>query len=94
MLTVFLLSGVFGGIYRSAEHAKSMSQFSLDIIRFDALFIYGYKNDNINVSIPKKRYLKKIRHLEELKIYNFRWEDNLNIDPEKLTDSNYDPLSF
>ena len=53
-LTLLLMSGTLGGIYRSNEHAKSMSQFSLDIIKFDALFIYGYKNDNTKVSIPKK----------------------------------------
>ena len=52
------MSGTLGGIYRSNEHAKSMSQFSLDIIKFDALFIYGYKNDNTKVSI-QKRYLRK-----------------------------------
>jgi len=94
LLILILMSGIFGGIYRSAEHAKSMSQFSLSIIRFDALFIYGYKNDNTKVSIPLKRYLKKEKHLKELKIYDFRWGDNLQIDSKKLIKTNYEPLSF
>ena len=37
-------SGIGGGIYRSIEHSKSISHYSFDIIQFDALFIYGYKN--------------------------------------------------
>ena len=71
-----------------------MSQFSLDIIKFDALFIYGYKNDNTKVSIPKKRYLRKEKHLQNLKIYDYKWGDELNIDSEKLVITNYEPLSF
>ena len=93
-LTLLLMSGTLGGIYRSNEHAKSMSQFSLDIIKFDALFIYGYKNDNTKVSIPKKRYLRKEKHLQNLKIYDYKWGDELNIDSEKLVITNYEPLSF
>ena len=93
-MCLLLISGIFGGIYRSTEHAKSMSHYSLSIIRFDALFIYGYKNGNIKVAIPIKRYLQKKKHLKELKIYDFSWGDDLNIESEKLVKTNYDPLSF
>ena len=48
------MSGTLGGIYRSNEHAKSMSQFSLDIIKFDALFIYNIKMIILKFQIPKK----------------------------------------
>ncbi len=94
LITLLLISGTIGGIYRSNEHAKSMSQYSLDIIRFDALFIYGYKNDDTEVSIPKKRYLLKERHLKELGINDFRWGDELNIKSKKIVKTNYGPLSF
>ena len=93
-ISLLLISGIFGGIYRSTEHAKSMSHYSLSIIRFDALFIYGYKNGNIKVAIPIKRYLQKKKHLKELKIYDFNWGDDLNIESEKLVKTNYDPLTF
>ena len=93
-MSLLLISGILGGIYRSTEHAKSMSHYSLSIIRFDALFIYGYKNGNIKVAIPIKRYLQKEKHLKELKIYDFYWGDDLNIESKKLIKTNYDPLSF
>jgi hypothetical protein len=94
LLTLLLMSGTLGGIYRSTEHAKSMSQYSLTIIKLDSKFIYGYKNDNTKVSIPKKRYLKKERHLKDLKINNYNWGDDLNIESEKLVKTTYEPLSF
>ena len=94
LLTLLLMSGTLGGIYRSTEHAKSMSQYSLTIIKLDAKFIYGYKNDNTKISIPKKRYLKKERHLKDLNINNYNWGDELNIESEKLVKTTYEPLSF
>ena len=94
ILTLLLMSGTLGGIYRSAEHAKSMSQYSLTIIKLDAKFIYGYKNDNTEISIPKKRYLKKEKHLKDLKVNNYNWGDDLNIESEKLIKTTYEPLSF
>ena len=39
LLTLLLMSGTLGGIYRSTEHAKSMSQYSLTIIKLDSKFI-------------------------------------------------------
>ena len=94
VITLLLVSGILGGIYRSNEHAKSMSQYSLSIIKLDALFIYGYKNDNTKVSIPKKRYLKKEKHLKDLQVNDYRWGDDLSIDSEKLIRNDYEPLSF
>ena len=94
LLTLLLMSGTLGGIYRSAEHAKSMSQYSLTIIKLDAKFIYGFKNDNTKVSIPKERYLKKESHLKYLKINNYNWGEDLNIESEKLVKTTYEPLSF
>tara|TARA_B100000900_G_scaffold66710_1_gene51925 strand:+ start:6620 stop:8029 length:1410 start_codon:yes stop_codon:yes gene_type:complete len=94
LLTLLLMSGTLGGIYRSAEHAKSMSQYSLTIIKLDAKFIYGYKNDNTRVSIPKKRYLKKERHLKDLNINDYNWGEDLNIKSKKLIKTTYEPLSF
>ena len=52
LIIAIVLSGIVGGIYRSIEHAKSMSP-SISVIKLDALFIYGYKNANINV-IPQE----------------------------------------
>ena len=94
LLTLLLMSGTLGGIYRSAEHAKSMSQYSPTIIKLDAKFIYGYKNDNTKVSIPKKRYLKKERHLKDLNINDYNWGEDLNIESKKLIKTVYEPLSF
>ena len=94
LMSLLLISGTLGGIYRSTEHAKSMSQYSLSIIRFDALFIYGYKNENTKVTIPIQRYLQKEKHLKDLKIYDFNWGDDLKGESEKLVKTNYEPLSF
>ena len=94
LVVLLLMSETIRGICRSIEHSESMNQYSLSIIKFDALFIYGYKNQNIKVSIPKKRYLLKEKHLKELEINDFRWGDDINIKSKKLIISNYGPLSF
>ena len=79
-----MLSGIVGGIYRSIEHAKSMSQYSISVIKLDALFIYGYKNANINVTIPQERYLSKEQHLKKLGIYDYHWGDEINKKSSKI----------
>ena len=94
LVCAILFSGIIGGIYRSVEHAKSMSQYSKSIIEYDSLFIYGYKNENTRVSIPVKRYLIKEQHLKNLGINNYHWGKNIEINSNKLIKNHYEPLSF
>ncbi len=94
LICAILFSGIIGGIYRSVEHAKSMSQYSKSIIEYDSLFIYGYKNENTRVSIPLKRYLIKEQHLKNLGINNYHWGKNIEINSNKLIKNHYEPLSF
>ena len=94
LICAILFSGIIGGIYRSVEHAKSMSQYSKSIIEYDSLFIYGYKNENTRVSIPLKRYLVKEQHLKNLGINNYHWGKNIEINSNKLIKNHYEPLSF
>ena len=92
-IIIFLL-GILGGIYRSNLHAESMSQYSVNIVEFDSLFIYGYKNEGIDITIPKKRYSKKVEHLENLNITNFNWGDDIKDLSPKIIKNRYHPLSF
>ena len=94
LIIAIVLSGIVGGIYRSIEHAKSMSQYSISVIKLDALFIYGYKNANINVTIPQERYLSKEQHLKKLGIYDYHWGDEINKKSSKIIKNHYDLLSF
>ena len=57
--TLILIVGIFGGIYRSYLHVESMNQFSKNIVEYDSMFIYGYKNQGIKISIPSVRYEKR-----------------------------------
>ena len=90
-----LIIGVLGGAYRSNEHIKSMSQFSTYIVYYDNEFIYGYKQREQNLSIPKIRYLKKKEHLMNLNILDFKQDLNkINSSSKKIKKSKYDPLWF
>ena len=91
---VLMFVGILGGIYRSSEHAKAMNQYSLSIIRYDALFIYGFKHEGFNLSIPKARYLSKKKHLNQLKIYDFRRDDEIPITSKKIIINRYRPIWF
>ena len=71
-----------------------MSQYSVNIVEFDSLFIYGYKNEGIDITIPKKRYSKKVEHLENLNITNFNWGDDIKDLSPKIIKNRYHPLSF
>ena len=94
-LAVFLLLiGTLGGIYRSNLHSESMSHFSKNIIEFDSLFIYGYENQGVKVSIPIDRYKKKREHLENLNIFDFDWGLKIENSSPKIIKNRYHPLSF
>lgn len=91
LAVVTILIGVLGGIYRSHLHLNSMNQFSLDIVHYDSQFIYMWEN----LSIPEKRKIEKIKHLNNLNI--FYYENNFEkiLNSSKLIKSNiYKPLSF
>lgn len=94
LMSVILIAGSTGGIYRSFIHIKTMSQFSIHIIRYDAIFVFAYKNSNIHVSIPEERYLSKKKHLKKLGIDDFNFREKLNLNHEKVKITKIHPLFF
>lgn len=89
-----LLVGILGGIYRSNLHSESMSQYAKNIVEFDSLFIYGYKNQGVKVSIPVERFKQKKEHLENLNIFDFNWGLEIENSSPKIIKNRYHPLSF
>lgn len=94
MATLILIVGIFGGIYRSYLHVESMNQFSKNIVEYDSMFIYGYKNQGIKISIPSVRYEKKKAHLKNLNIFDFNWGLKIEDSSPLIIKNRYHPLSF
>ena len=95
MLSVLIvILGIAGGIYRSDLHIQSMNVFSKSIVEYDALMIYGFKNMNTHVSIPKDRFFIKKKHLQDLNIFDFNWGMKIEHLSPKITRSRYHPLEF
>ena len=78
-LIVFLIlfSGIIGGGIRSNEHIKAADHFSASILDIDSGTVY---NDVSRLTIPEKRLKKKLKHLQDLNIY----EKKNNIDQYKI----------
>ena len=89
-----MLVGILGGIYRSNLHSESMSQYAKNIVELDSLFIYGYKNQGVKLSIPVERFKKKKEHLENLNIFDFNWGLEIENSSPKIIKNRYHPLSF
>jgi hypothetical protein len=93
IIILTVLSVFFGGYFRSNEHIKTMNIYSARIVYFDSLFIYHEEHQDIK--IPKIRYEKKIKHLENLNIFNR--EDAKNFHKQsnsKIYVSKFGPLEF
>ena len=94
LMSILLITGFSGGIYRSFQHIETVNEYSVHIITYDAVFIYAYENDNIVISIPKDRYLSKKKHLKNLGINDFNHGEKLNINHEKVKKTRIHPLYF
>ena len=73
---------------------ESMNQFSKNIVEYDSMFIYGYKNQGIKISIPSVRYEKKKAHLKNLNIFDFNWGLKIEDSSPLIIKNRYHPLSF
>lgn len=91
--------GIIGGIYRSNLHLESVNKFSNSIVQYDARMIYEFKN----ASIPKDRYYKNKKHLENLNVYEYNWKKIFGFNMEvtdseivspKIIRNRYHPLRF
>ena len=58
------------------------------------MFIYGYKNQGVKISIPPARYEKKKAHLKNLNIFDFNWGLKIEDSSPLIIKNRYHPLSF
>ena len=70
-----------------------MNLNSYHIVMYDSFFIYGLEDKNLK--IPKTRYENKIKHLQNLNVFNMNDARNLlDNKNSKILFTQYRPLSF